>query len=75
MNKRINPPLAGKFIDECGGTTAVAKIFEIELASVSGWRRKGIPKGRVLTLSILKPEIFKSLWGKQIEFDPPPSST
>ncbi|MET0109163.1 MAG: hypothetical protein AB2795_19285 [Candidatus Thiodiazotropha endolucinida] len=59
MNKKIYPPLAGTIIDAFGGTTAVADLFEIETASVSEWRKKGIPKGRVFSLSLIRPELFK----------------
>ncbi|MEW8508901.1 MAG: hypothetical protein AB2598_19600 [Candidatus Thiodiazotropha sp.] len=61
MNKRIPPPEAGKIIDEFGGTKAVAEIFEIKEPSVSCWRKKGIPKGRVLSLSLMKPHVFEGL--------------
>lgn len=45
-------------IDELGGTSAVAKLFEIQPASVSEWRTKGIPKARRQTLKLMRPDLF-----------------
>ena len=45
-------------IDRLGGTNKVAQLFEIAPASVSGWRREGIPKARLQTLKLLHPELF-----------------
>jgi predicted transcriptional regulator len=51
---------ADEVIDAFGGTAAVAKIFEISDAAVSQWRSSpaGIPKGRLMYLRLLKPELF-----------------
>ena len=51
----MNP---GKVIDRLGGTTAVAKICEIEPASVSEWRHNGIPKARLMYLRVVYPKAF-----------------
>jgi hypothetical protein len=48
-----------KIIDELGGTSAVAKLFEINPASVSEWRIKGIPKARRQTLKLMRPDLFQ----------------
>lgn len=48
-------------IDKLGGTNAVAKLCEIEPASVSEWRRNGIPKARLMYLRLAKPAEFKEL--------------
>jgi transposase-like protein len=45
-------------IDALGGTTEVARLFEINPASVSEWRRQGIPKARLQTLRLLRPDLF-----------------
>lgn len=47
-------------IDRLGGTGAVARICEIEAASVSGWRtsKNGIPKPWVKFLRLAYPEAF-----------------
>ncbi len=47
-------------IDRLGGTNKVAQLFEISPASVSGWRRDGIPKARLQTLRLMRPELFVS---------------
>lgn len=41
---------ASKFIDELGGTTAVATLTKDTLSTVSGWRTRGIPIGKLLIL-------------------------
>jgi hypothetical protein len=54
-----------KIIDDLGGTTKVASMFEppISTASVSEWRTSGIPPARRQILKLLHPNIF----GKKIE--------
>jgi hypothetical protein len=49
-----------KIIDELGGTSAVAKMFEppISPASVSDWRKCGIPNARRQTLKLMFPALF-----------------
>lgn len=41
---------ASKFIDELGGTTAVALLTKDSLSTVSGWRTRGIPVSKLLVL-------------------------
>lgn len=48
-------------IDRLGGTGAVARICEVDPASISGWRKKGIPKARVQFLRVVYPEAFLPL--------------
>lgn len=50
-----------KLIDELGGTAAVARLFDIKPPSVSEWKRKdrGIPKARLQTLKLLRPDLFE----------------
>lgn len=45
-------------IDALGGTSRTALMFDIEPASVSGWRKGGIPKGRLLYIKLAHPELF-----------------
>lgn len=45
-------------IDALGGTCKTALMFEIDPASVSGWRKEGIPKGRLLYIKLARPELF-----------------
>ncbi|MCU1053281.1 Rha family transcriptional regulator [Stenotrophomonas maltophilia] len=54
-----------KLINELGGPAAVARLFEIKQPSVSEWKRKGIPKARLQTLRLLRPDLFQSLEGEQ----------
>lgn len=54
-----------KLIDELGGPAAVARLFEIKQPSVSEWKRRGIPKARLQTLRLLRPDLFQSLEGEQ----------
>jgi len=55
----MHPMSDSKIIDELGGTSAVAKLFEVKPASVSEWRTKGIPKARLQTLKLLRPDLFQ----------------
>lgn len=56
-----------KIIDALGGTAAVARLFDIKPPSVSEWKQegRGIPKARLQTLRLLRPDLFQSLEGEQ----------
>jgi hypothetical protein len=45
-------------IEKLGGTSKTARLCECEPASISGWKRKGIPKSRLQFLRLARPEIF-----------------
>ncbi|MET3134630.1 hypothetical protein AAKU55_004930 [Oxalobacteraceae bacterium GrIS 1.11] len=45
-------------IDKLGGTGDVAKMFDIKAPSVSSWRKKGIPKPRMMYLKAVYPAMF-----------------
>ena len=47
-----------QIIDALGGTSETAKLFGIAAASVSEWRKEGIPKSRLMYLRLAKPELF-----------------
>jgi len=47
-----------EIINAFGGTSAVARIFEITPGAVSQWRTDGIPKDRVRYLKLLNPRVF-----------------
>lgn len=49
---------ASKIIDELGGTTEVARLFDVRPPSVSEWRINGIPKARLQTLRLMRPDLF-----------------
>lgn len=48
----------GEIIDSLGGTAVVARLCEIRPSSVSEWRHNGIPRGRLLYLRTLRPDVF-----------------
>src|SRR5277367_6826789 len=50
-----------QIIDALGGTSETARLFGIAAASVSEWRKEGIPKSRLMYLKIAKPELFGGL--------------
>lgn len=54
-----------EYIDMLGGTSAVARIFDISTASVSDWRKYGIPKARRQTLALLYPSKTPNSWKPQ----------
>lgn len=47
-------------IDNLGGTSAVARIFNISPSSVTGWRTEGIPDARRMYLEVVYPKAFKA---------------
>jgi hypothetical protein len=49
---------ANQIIDALGGTNAVARLCECTPASVSGWRKDGIPKPRLMYLRAVRPDAF-----------------
>jgi hypothetical protein len=53
-----------RLIHAFGGTSAVARLFNIRPPSVSGWRKKGIPDARLMYLRLLRPELFD---GKDVQ--------
>ena len=46
-------------IDALGGTTATAKICEVEPQAVSQWRASGIPRARLMYLKLAHPKAFR----------------
>lgn len=48
-----------RIIDALGGTTRCAQIFDIKPASVSEWRRGGIPKARLHSIRLMRPDLFE----------------
>lgn len=47
-----------ELIDKLGGTTAVAKLCEVQPPSVSAWRNSGIPKAQLKFLKLARPDVF-----------------
>lgn len=54
----MNP---SEVIEALGGTFRVAELCEVRPPSVSGWRKYGIPRARMMFLRAAKPEVFKAL--------------
>lgn len=50
-----------EIIDALGGTFCVAKLCEVKPPSVSGWRKHGIPRARLMFLRIARPDAFKDI--------------
>ena len=49
-----------QIIDALGGTSETARLFGIAAASVSEWRKEGIPKSRLMYLKVVRPDLFVS---------------
>lgn len=41
-------------IEALGGTAAVARLCEVSMPSVSGWKEAGIPRSRILYLRAVR---------------------
>lgn len=50
-----------EIIDALGGTSEVARLCKIQPASVSEWRRQGIPSARLQFLELARPAVFEKL--------------
>lgn len=61
--KATSPEEAIRVIAALGGTNAVARLCDIEPASVSGWKRNGIPQARMQFLKLLRPDVFQKKKG------------
>lgn len=48
-----------QIIAELGGTTAVARLCEVEPPSVSEWKVRGIPRARLMYLKAVRPDVFR----------------
>ena len=47
-----------QIIDQLGGNTAVAKLFNVSSQAVSKWRNDGIPDARLMYLRLAYPHLF-----------------
>jgi hypothetical protein len=52
---------ASEIIDALGGTSVVADLCEVTTGGVSIWRRKGIPRARLMYLKAVRPKVFRKL--------------
>lgn len=56
MNKK-----ATKIIEALGGTAAVSRLFDLRMPSVSDWKKKGIPRARMMYLQAACPDALKGV--------------
>ena len=54
----MNTPDPNTIIDRLGGTSATARLCEVQPPSVSEWRKAGIPKAQLKFLKLARPEVF-----------------
>ena len=52
---------ANMIIDALGGTAEVARLCNVRMASVSGWRTDGIPDARLMYLRVIRPDVFEQI--------------
>lgn len=45
---------ATQVIEALGGTAAVARLFGVAMPSVSAWKERGIPRPRMMFLSVAR---------------------
>lgn len=50
---------ASEIIDRLGGTAEVARLCEVEQPSVSEWKKRGIPRARLMFLKLARPDVFE----------------
>ena len=60
-----------KLIEELGGTAAVARLFGVSSPSVSQWKREGIPKARLQTIQLLRPDLVETIAAEATAVDDP----
>lgn len=59
MDTQLDP---STIIDRLGGTSATARLCEVQPPSVTEWRTNGIPKARLMFLQAIRPEVFQPDW-------------
>lgn len=63
-----DPEEASAVIDFLDGTAAVASIFGIRPPSVTEWRDRGIPRGRLMHLAPMLESMAGSRWTRRSLF-------
>ncbi|WP_322999987.1 hypothetical protein [Castellaniella sp.] len=71
--KRIAEHPDAAVIERLDGTVAVARLCKISAASVSRWKKKGIPQAREMYLRLLRPDVFQSPSDRSSASDSQPS--
>ena len=54
-------------ITKFGGTRKLAKLCDVPDPVVSGWRKRGIPKARLMYLKLMRPDLFEHVAGTEKE--------
>jgi hypothetical protein len=62
-----------QIIDAIGGTSETARLCEVQPASVSEWRKTGIPKARLMFIRLARPDIFSQPKPRRRKTDKPPA--
>ena len=60
-----------QIIDALGGTSETARLCEVQPASVSEWRKTGIPKARMMFIRLARPDLFKTAAPRRRKTDKP----
>ena len=50
-----------KIIEALGDTAEVALMFDVTKSSVSDWKRKGIPKARMMYIKVTRAKVLKGV--------------
>lgn len=75
-NRGMNTSLTdSQIIDALGGTSETARLCEVQPASVSEWRKTGIPKARLMFIRLARPELFRLPSRRRRKTDKTPSPT
>ena len=54
-------PQAVQVVEALGGTAAVARLFDIAMPSVTGWRKRGVPRARMQYLRAVHAEALAGI--------------
>jgi hypothetical protein len=69
---KMHPTMTdSEIIDNLGGTSAVADMCEIRPASVSDWRKNGIPKSWRKYLELVRPDAFDKNQEERVQHERP----
>lgn len=63
-----------QIIDALGGTSETARLCKVQPASVSEWRKNGIPPARRMFIELARPEIFRMDAPRRRNTDPFPAT-
>ena len=52
---------ATQIIEALGDTAEVARLFGVRMPSVSDWKKHGIPRARMMSLKVAKPQALEGI--------------